>query len=99
MATNGQALICDAVRTPFGRYVRGMAATIMPYGAVASELGSGRLTARRIVDPRLIQTRSVVRSTRSMEVFAEFEPAIMDYLSALAALIVERQNGLARLIP
>jgi LysR family nitrogen assimilation transcriptional regulator len=78
--------------------LRGMAATVMPYGAVASELGSGRLTARRIVDPRLIQTMSVVRSTKSMEVFAEFEPAIMDYLSALAALIVERQNGLARLI-
>jgi LysR family nitrogen assimilation transcriptional regulator len=78
--------------------LRGMAASVMPYGAVAGELGDGRLTARRIVDPCVTQTMSIVRSTRSMEVFAEFEPAVMDYLSALAALVVERQKGLARLI-
>ena len=78
--------------------LRGMAATVMPYGAVARELDNGRLVARRIVDPQLTQTMSVVWSTKSIEVFAEFEAIIMDYLSALADLIVERQKGLARLI-
>src|SRR3546814_499363 len=78
--------------------LRGMAATVMPYGAVASELSSGRLVARRIVEPRLTQIMSVAWSTKSMEVFADHQTVIMDYLSALADLIVERQNGLARLI-
>jgi LysR family nitrogen assimilation transcriptional regulator len=78
--------------------LRGMAATVMPYGAVASEINDGRLVARRIVDPCLTQTMSVVRSTKSTEAFAEFEPAIMDYVSALAGLIVERQKGLAKLV-
>jgi LysR family nitrogen assimilation transcriptional regulator len=78
--------------------LRGMAATVMPYGAVAHEIHNKRLTARRIVDPCLAQTMSVARSMKSVDAFAEFEPAIMDYLSALAGLIVERQNGLARLV-
>lgn len=78
--------------------LRGMAASVMPYGAVAREIENGRLMARRIVNPCLAHTMSIVRSTKSAGVFGEFEAAIMDYLSALACLIVERQNGLAKLI-
>lgn len=78
--------------------LRGMAATVMPYGAVASEISSGRLVARRIVDPCLTQTMSIAWSTKSIEIFADYKAIIMDYLSVLADLIVERQKGLARLI-
>jgi LysR family nitrogen assimilation transcriptional regulator len=43
---------------------QGVAATVLPYGAVARMVDEGRLRARRIVDPELTRVLSLVRLAR-----------------------------------
>lgn len=75
--------------------MKGMAASILPYGAVAREVANGALAVRRIVDPVLMQTMSIVRPAKGAELPPEGEAMVLAYLMGLVDLIVERQNGLA----
>lgn len=79
--------------------LQGMAASVLPYGAVAKELKEGTLAARRIVDPVLTQTMYIVRPAKGVELSTAHETQVKDYLMNLVNLIVERQNGLARKLP
>ncbi len=76
--------------------MQGLAASVLPYGAVAKELKEGTLAARRIVDPVLTQTMSIVRPAKGLELSPVHEARVRDYLMDLIDLIVERQPGLAR---
>lgn len=75
--------------------LKGMAASIMPYGAVEREVANGTLAVRRIVEPVLMQTMSIVRPVKGAELPPEVETLVRDYLMALVDLIVARQDGLA----
>lgn len=76
--------------------LRGMAASVLPYGAVAKEINNGTLAARRIVEPELKQVMYIVRPAKGTELSESSEAQVMAYLMDLVDLIIERQNGLAR---
>lgn len=78
--------------------LRGMAASVLPYGSVAREVASGKLAIRRIDDPLMTQTMYIVRSARTPGSASFDEPSVMPYLSDLIDMIVDRQDGLARRI-
>jgi LysR family nitrogen assimilation transcriptional regulator len=78
--------------------MRGIAATILPYGSVARELASGELAARRISEPLLTQTLYIVRRAREAGGPNLDEFCVSSYLRQLVDMIVEKQGSLARKI-
>jgi LysR family nitrogen assimilation transcriptional regulator len=78
--------------------LRGMAATILPYGAVAREVASGELAIRRIADPLLTQTLYIVRHARETGAPLPDETGLASYLRNLVKLIAQKQGALARRI-
>ncbi|MDB5729100.1 MAG: putative oxidative stress regulatory protein OxyR [Noviherbaspirillum sp.] len=75
--------------------LRGMAATILPYGSVARELASGQLAVRRIVEPTLSQTLYIVRHSRKAGDRAPDDSAVLSYMDQLVDMIAEKQGPLA----
>jgi LysR family nitrogen assimilation transcriptional regulator len=78
--------------------LRGMAATILPYGAVAREVANGELAIRRIADPLLTQTLYIVRRAREAGAPLLDETGLAVYLRNLVKLIAQKQGTLARCI-
>jgi LysR family nitrogen assimilation transcriptional regulator len=78
--------------------LRGMAATILPYGSVAREVANGELAIRRIADPLLIQTLYIVRHAREAGGPLLDETALTLFLRNLIGLIAEKQGSLAKRI-
>jgi LysR family nitrogen assimilation transcriptional regulator len=78
--------------------LRGMAATILPYGSVAREVANGELAIRRIADPLLTQTLYIVRHAREAGGPILDETCVTSFLRTLIGLIAEKQGTLARRI-
>lgn len=78
--------------------LRGMAASILPYGSVAREVSSGELAIRRIDDPLMTQTMYVVTRARPHGSASFDDASLLPYLSNLIKLIVEKQGGLAHTV-
>ena len=78
--------------------LRGMAATILPYGAVAREVANGELAIRRIADPLLTQTLYIVRHAREAGGPLLDDAGVILFLRNLTGLIAEKQGSLARRI-
>jgi LysR family nitrogen assimilation transcriptional regulator len=78
--------------------LRGMAATILPYGSVAREVANGELAVRRIADPLLNQTLYIVRHAREAGGPLLEETAVTLFLRNLIGLIADKQGSLARRI-
>jgi LysR family transcriptional regulator, nitrogen assimilation regulatory protein len=76
--------------------LRGLAATVLPYGSVARELASGELAARRISDPELTQTLFIVRRANDEEGDVLKDGSLSAYLHKLGDLIAEKQGSLAQ---
>lgn len=75
--------------------LRGLAATILPYGSVARELATGELAARRISDPLLTQTLYIVRRARESEEDVLNDSSLCAYMHQLIDRIAETQGPLA----
>jgi LysR family nitrogen assimilation transcriptional regulator len=78
--------------------MRGVAATVLPYGTVAHEIANGELVARRITNPVLMQTLSIVRRAPEAGAPVLDESHLDAYLQQLVNLIAEKQGALARKI-
>lgn len=78
--------------------LRGIAATILPYGSVARELASGELVGRRISDTALTQTLSIIRRAHDPDGDPLGDTGLRAYLHQLGDMIAERQGPLARRI-
>jgi LysR family nitrogen assimilation transcriptional regulator len=78
--------------------MQSIAATILPYGAVAREVANGELAIRRIADPLLTQTLYIVRHAREAGAPLLDETGLASYLRNLIGLIAQKQGALARCI-
>lgn len=78
--------------------LRGMAATILPYGSVAREVANGELAIRRIAEPMLTQVLYIVQHARDANSSLPNKAGILIYLQKLIRLIAEKQGNLARTI-
>lgn len=81
LETQSVEAICDIVE-------RGLAAAVLPYGIMAEAVRTGRVNARRIVEPNLSRTLYLVRSRKSR--FSS--PADHD----IAAFVTAVRKGLIR---
>lgn len=71
--------------------------TIVPIGAVADDIRSGRLTTRRISNPALVRRLSLVRPA-SGRTFQQ-DAAIVAFLHRMAAKLAEREGIYMRPVP
>lgn len=75
---------------------KGISATVMPYGAAAVEIGSGALTARRVVSPAVIRTLSFIYPRELDYLFDT--PRFRTFIHTIAHRIHEVNGPVTRLL-
>jgi LysR family nitrogen assimilation transcriptional regulator len=75
----------------------GNAVTIMPFGSVAEDIKSGRLAARRIVNPPLLRTLYLARSLRRAAF--KHEDELLDFLGRMTQVFGDQLGVLATRLP
>ncbi|MAK55642.1 MAG: hypothetical protein CML17_07345 [Pusillimonas sp.] len=78
--------------------IRGIAASILPYGAVCREVERGSIAIRRIDEPLLKHTMHLIRPANMGTPLSKEIPGLIPYLIDLINEIVNKQQGYAKKI-